>query len=278
MTYETWGAGALDYFACRYGESRNRFRGPKRKLEGEYLAFLGGTDTYGRFIPRPYPALVEDRLGIPCVNFGWANAGIDAFMHDLTVLEAARAAKAVVLQVPGAQNMSNRYYAVHPRRNDRFLQASGLMRKVFPNTDFTEFHFTRHLLNKLRRTDVDRFAILVAELQFAWVARMGEFLSLIDVPVILLWFSDHAPESDVKATAMEHDPLFVTDEMLASVEPRPLAILDATASANAIAAGTLGMVFSEVEAPAAGEALGPAAHEEAAEKLAPVLADLIHLL
>ena len=128
MSFEKRSAAALDYFPCHYGRSRNLFRGPRKRMEGDYIAFLGGTDTYGRFVPRPFPALVEDRLGLPCVNFGWMNAGPDAFLNDEAVLAAAQGARAVVLQVPGAQNLTNRYYAVHPRRNDRFVEASAALR------------------------------------------------------------------------------------------------------------------------------------------------------
>ncbi|MGR3322671.1 MAG: DUF6473 family protein [Pseudooceanicola sp.] len=275
MTYETWAGEALDYFPCHYGTSRNKFRGPRRRLDGDYVAFLGGTDTYGRFIPRPFPALVEDRLGMDCVNFGWMNAGADAFLNDETVMEAARGARAVVVQIPGAQNMSNRYYAVHPRRNDRFLQASPLMRKVFPDTDFTDFHFTRHMLNALRDCGPHRFGILVAELQFAWIARMSALLAQLQRPALLVWFADHPPRHGGTSVEVGADPLFVTREMIDAVDPAPFGFVDATASADALAAPTEGMVFSEVQAPAAMEGMGPRAHREAADKIAARLSDLV---
>lgn len=278
MSFEKRSAAALDYFPCHYGRSRNLFRGPRKRMEGDYIAFLGGTDTYGRFVPRPFPALVEDRLGLPCVNFGWMNAGPDAFLNDEAVLAAAQGARAVVLQVPGAQNLTNRYYAVHPRRNDRFVEASELMRRLFPGVDFTEYHFTRHLLGALAAGHPERFAILKVELQAAWVARMGELIDRIGRPVLLVWFARRAPEP-VGAGGPEigRDPLFVTAEMLAQIAPRPASVIDATASATALAAGTAGMVFADIEAPAAAELMGPAAHGEAAERIAAHLADMMAL-
>lgn len=278
MSFEKRSAAALDYFPCHYGRSRNLFRGPRRRMEGDYIAFLGGTDTYGRFVPRPFPALVEDRLGLPCVNFGWMNAGPDAFLNDEAVLAAAQGARAVVLQVPGAQNLTNRYYAVHPRRNDRFVEASELMRRLFPGVDFTEYHFTRHLLGALAAGHPERFAILTVELQAAWVARMGELIERIGRPVLLVWFAGRAPQPvGAQAPEIGRDPLFVTAEMLAQITPPPVAILDATASATALAAGTAGMVFADIEAPAAAELMGPAAHGEAAERIAAHLADMMAL-
>ena len=49
---------------------------------------------------------------------------------DLRDSPALAVARLTVLQVTGAQNMSNRFYSVHPRRNDRFLKASPLLRAM----------------------------------------------------------------------------------------------------------------------------------------------------
>ena len=261
----------LDYFPCRYGGSRTLFRGPKQRLDGDYVAVLGGSDTYGRFVPRPYPALTEEDAGLPCVNFGWCNAGPDAFLNDPSVLRVVAEARIVVLQVMGAQNLSNRYYSVHPRRNDRFLKASGLMRKVYPDTDFTDYHFTRHMLRDLRDRSAERFALLQAELQDAWLARTGALIDRIGKPVVLLWFAAHAPDGPAPEDDLAHDPLFVTRPMIETLRPAIAGLVEVVASDGAIADRTRGMVFSELEAPAAAGMLGPAAHDEARAALAPVL-------
>lgn len=272
MNHEAQGAAALEYFPCRYGGSRKLFRGPPRPLEGEYIAFLGGTETYGLFVPRPFPALVEDRLGLPCLNLGWKNAGPDAFLTDAGVLAAARGARAVVLQVPGAHNLTNRYYSVHSARNDRFLQAAPIMRRLFPEVDFTDFAFTRHMLRTLAERHPERFSVLVVELQHAWVARMGDLIARIGRPLALLWFG--AREAGVAGAG---GALFVTPEMLAALSPAPTVVIDATPGPAAREAGTAGMVFSEPEAPAARDLPGPAAHAEAAERIAAHLSDLMTL-
>ena len=123
MAYDNPGDGALDYFPCRYGKSKLMFRGPRRRLEAPYVAVLGGTETYGKYTPRPYAELAEEYSGAKVVNLGAVNAGTDVYVSDQTVMEACAGASATVLQLGGAQNMSNRFYAVHPRRNDRFLRA-----------------------------------------------------------------------------------------------------------------------------------------------------------
>ncbi|MEZ5723123.1 MAG: DUF6473 family protein [Paracoccaceae bacterium] len=75
--------------------------------------------------------------------------------------------------------MSNRFYAVHPRRNDRFLRASNLLKTIYREVDFTEFNFTRHLLTRLKELSEDKFMMVEQELK-AWVARMKTLVSKIE--------------------------------------------------------------------------------------------------
>lgn len=218
MSYDATGQGGLNYYSCRYGRSRLLFRGPRRRLDGDYALFLGGTDTYGRFIAKPFPALIEGATGLKCVNFGWQNAGVDAFLNDATVMEIANQSRVTVVQVMGAQNMSNRFYAVHPRRNDRFLNASGLMKQMFSDVDFTDFAFNRHMLSSIRQLSPDRYRMIREELKQAWLARMRHLLQGIGGRTVLLWFADHEPLcGDPRAEGLEaepgddlgRDPLFV---------------------------------------------------------------------
>ncbi len=166
---------------------------------------------------------------------------------------------------------TNRFYSVHPRRNDRFVGPSTLMKSIFRDIDFTEFHFTRHMLNHLKALAPERFDIIRDELQSAWVARMKLLLSPIDNRVILLWFSARHPGEDNNCADLAQDPAFVTRAMLDAVKGRALAVVKVCASPLAKAKGTKGMVFSELEANAAAELLGPMVHEEAARALVPVI-------
>lgn len=267
MTYDALGAKALNYAPCRYGSSRILFRGPQRRLDAPYVAFVGGTETYGKFIKAPFPALVESDLGVNCVNFGVANAGIDVFLNDSLILEAANNARATVLQVVGAQNLSNRFYSVHPRRNDRFLTASPLLKAVYPEVDFSEFHFTRHMLNSLYEVSADRFSVVREETQQAWLARMRLLLRRMKGEVVLLWFADRPPGDEVDEAFRPSDcstPLFITRKMVDDLRAHVSEYVEVTASTEAVSAGTEGMVFSEMEIMAARQLLGPKAHGEAA--------------
>ena len=276
MTFENVGSGPLDYAPCKYGGSRLAFRGPERDLAGDYVAFLGGTETYGKFIAEPFPVLVEDELDMTCVNFGQINAGVDVFLNDLTVQSVAAAARLAVVQVTGANNISNRLYSVHPRRNDRFLKASATMRSGFRDIDFTEFHFTRHLLGTLATRAPERFQLVIEEVQQAWLSRMRLLLSRIGPQAVLLWFADHAPEDKTDFTQTRSDPFAVERWMIERLRPQVAQVIEVVASPNALAQGTRRMVFADLEAPAAKGMLGPAAHDEAAQAIAAKLSDLLH--
>ena len=266
MSIESMGPKALDYLPCRYGASKLVFRGPRRDLSKPFVAFVGGTETYGKFITNPYPSLVEKSLGLPCVNFGLMNAGIDAFVHDPFVIEAARKADVTVVQVMGAQNMTNRFYTVHPRRNDRFVAASTLLQTIYREVDFSEFNFNKHMLNDLLTLSPERFDAVKMELRQAWLARMRLMLGGIKGKTVLLWFSSGAPpEQDVNdGTSLGSDPLFITRQMMDEVTSMVTKVVRLSASQEATDVGTQGMVFGELDALAAQQMLSPLAHEEAA--------------
>ena len=278
MTYDVLGPGALDYEPCRYGESKLLFRGPERSLTGPYVACLGGAETYGRFVKSPFPALVERDLGLNCINFGIPNAGVQVFASDPMLREVTAGARVTVVQVMGAQNLANSYYAVHPRRNDRFVAAHSALQTLYRDVDFAEFHFNKHLLSALFDVSPDRFAVVRQELQRAWVSQMAQMLGEIPGKIVLLWLADHAPLGNELVgldPARARDPLFVTRQMLAEVRPLVDEIVRVVISPEAQAQGMVGKVYAEMEVPAAMALPGPAAHAEAAKALAAALERLI---
>jgi hypothetical protein len=158
-------------------------------MNAPYLAFIGGTETYGKFTDRPYSALVEKELGKPCVNLGCVNGGVDAFVNDPTIMAACNKADLTVVQIMGANFLSNRFYSVHPRRNDRFLRASTVLQAIYNDVDFSDFTYTRAMLGKLHSPSPERFDIVVAELREAWVVRMKNMLGQIGPNAVLFWFA-----------------------------------------------------------------------------------------
>lgn len=274
MKHETIEGAGLTYAPCRYGMSRIMFRGPKRRLNQPYFAFIGGTETYGKFIDRPFPTLIEKDIGRTCVNFGCVNGGVDAFVNDPTIMAACHDAELTVVQIMGANFLSNRFYSVHPRRNDRFLRALTVLQAIYNEVDFADFTFTRALLSKLHALSPERFDIVVTELRKAWVARMRNMLGQIGPNAVLLWFA-RKPMSDDPWNAvhdpLQVDPLFITKSMIDELRPLVRDVVEAVPSDIARQQGTKGMYFSPMQAKAASEMLGVACHAEAGNNLLPLI-------
>ena len=259
--------GAIDYQVCKYPGSRIAFRGPLRPLNAPYVAVLGGSETLGKFVDDPFVDLLEKRLEEPVVNLGVMHAGLTLFLDDPAVMKIASEARLTIVQLFGAQNMSNRFYTVHPRRNDRFLAASARLQALYPEVDFTEFNFTGHLLTALEERNPKSFQKVVAELRTAWVHRMITLLKSITGDCLLLWMSDRAPDTP-SAMASGADPMFLNWAMLDALLPYASGLVEVVSSPRAKAEGLSARAFLPGEEAAALALPGPRFHAEAADALA----------
>lgn len=262
----------IDYRFCDLPGSRLRFRGPMPSPDQPYVAVLGGIETFGKYIAQPFPALLADWIGLPVANLGVAHAGLSLFSEEQVLLDMASRSEVTVLQVLGAQNMSNRLYGVHSRRNDRFLSVSPALRALFPQVDFTEINFTGHLLETLHTASEAAFQVLVDELKWAWVQRMRRILSIIAGDVVLLWVSIPAAANCTGAITHE-EPQFVDSAMIDEIRNQLAGVVTVALSGN----GSLdGKLFGKGEADAALHLPGLADHHRIAEALSPVVAELIN--
>jgi len=267
MAYEFFGAGALNYYPCHYGKSKLAFRGPKRNIGQGYCAAIGGTETFGKFVEEPYPALLEKMCGRKVVNLGCMHAGADIFSGDPAVMEICRNADMTVMQLTGVPNMSNRFYAVHPRRNDRFIGATPLMNSIFQDLDFSDVHYTGHLLGMIKAASAARFDLVKKELQAEWVRKMKTLLARIDGPAILLWLSDRSPEDRKVGASRLREPMLLNRDMIDQLTGEQTDLVEIIATPDEISAGHDRMIYTEWEATAARQMLGPIAHQEAAREI-----------
>jgi Domain of unknown function (DUF6473) len=266
------GARALDYSPCHYGTSRPLFRGPERDLSCPYVAMLGGSATFGKYVAAPYPALVEADLGHPVANLGGLNAGPDFYLSDPATLAVAARARVAVIQITGADALSNPFYSVHSRRNDRFLTATPTLRTLYPEVDFADIHFTRHLLMVLARAGQDRFGMVIAGLKANWTRQMQGLLARLQGQRILLWLADTPPPASAFGLDPASGPVLVDAAMLAALGPSVSDVIEAVPSAAARAEGVERMQVPETERHVARCLPGPTAHVEVAAALAPVVA------
>ncbi|MFK7753536.1 MAG: DUF6473 family protein [Sedimentitalea sp.] len=267
MSFQGTSANALDELPCRYGESKLLMRGPRREPRGPYFAVLGGTETYGKFVANPFPTLLEQDLDKMVVNLGSVNAGLDSFVYDRDVLDVAAGAECCLIQVLGAQNLTNRFYRVHPRRNDRFLEPSALLRSIYPEVDFTEFNFTNHMLRSLEARAPDRFLPIVDELKSAWSKRMKLLFKAVGRKPLLIWVRHKMSRPYDKFG----DPALVDRAMLEELEPQTRGIVEIMVPRAAQGGEMDGMMYGNLQAPLAEHMIGPVGHRSIAERLLPLL-------
>jgi hypothetical protein len=266
MAFLTAGAEALDYAPCHYGASKLVFRGPRRNLAGRYIAVIGGTETFGKYVPLPFADQLEQALAVPVVNLGIAHAGPDVFLGDDEIARIAAGAAVVVVQVVGAHNQTNAFYTVHPRRNDRVLAVSARLRALFRELDFTDVHFTRHLVQSLRACCRTRFSVVVSELQAQWVDRTVALLRRLGPNTVLLWTGSQPPLDWAGDEIGPRYPAFVDRAMMARAA-------DVATRAIQICPPAEGGMDADIMQALAAEAglPGMRAHRRIADTLIPIL-------
>lgn len=263
--------GVLRLMPCSYGLSKLTFRGPMRPTDGRYLAFLGGSETFAKYVAKPFPDLIETAVGEVCVNLGCQSAGPDVFLHDTAIQSLCHDASAVVIQVMGAANLSNAFYKVHPRRNDRFIAPTEKLTALFPEIDFAEIAFTGHLVARLRAVDQERFELVRAQLCATWLLRMRALIAQASGPVVLLWFAARAPEQAPTSEHFANDPVMVDRAMLEQLRPHVADIVEVVGEHG----HADGMSFAPLDAFSARDMLGVDAHIAAAKALrTPILHSL----
>ncbi len=275
MNALTPGYRTFEHEPCRYGGARIPFRGPHKRLKGSYVTFLGGTETFGPYVATPFPELIELQTGLTCVNLGCRKGGIDAYLSNPSLIDLCSMGEVTVIEVTGAQNMSNRFYSVDPRRNNRFLRASKIMKSIFFEFDFANLETTEQMLSLIACDAADRMPLLKQEIQTAWVARMRSLVRAIDGPVILLWAADHPPFSAAAGGSIARPPQFVDRAMLDAVLDDADHLVEVVIGANEVAAGYEKTLLSPKDIVAAAATLGPVAHRRIATAVTPVLSAML---
>jgi len=132
--------------------------------------------------------MVERALGIPILNLGAQHSGAGFYAEDDVIHEIIESAKVIVVEAPSVVNQSNPFYRVHPRRNDRFVTALGPLYELFPEADFVECHFTKHLITKLITIDAERADIVFRVLQDEWMRNLSLMRARWRAETVVHWY------------------------------------------------------------------------------------------
>ncbi|MEO1000593.1 MAG: DUF6473 family protein [Pseudomonadota bacterium] len=258
----------------RFGRARQRYRSPRPDLDRPYIAMLGGSETYGKFVRDPYPWLVEETLGHQVANWGTPGAGPTFFLKDPVLLECCSNARICVISMMGASATSNRLFSVFKRRNERLRTVSEMLKVLYEGEGIEHFRFVHNMLAHLHARDPQKFKVVELEMRAAWIARMRELLEDIETYKVLFWFSERSPDGDSSQRGVDGRPLapaYVDRAMIEAIAPYADEVVEYTAT-RAEAEGGPG---DRLDAGAPGQAPrchpGQAMHRRAAEALSATL-------
>lgn len=220
---------AKDWPTWRFGRARQIYRGPRPDLDQPYVAAIGGSETFGKFVRCPWPQFLEARLDFPVANFGTPGGGPSFFLKDPALLEALSKARACIVQVMPAWATSNRLFTVRKRRNERLNTVSDMLKALYAEIDVAAFRYTHNLLHRLYMADPQKFRVVDLELRAAWTARMRDLAEQIETRKVLFWFSERRPEDDGGPNASPEklvSPAFVNRAMIEAIRPHFDAVVE----------------------------------------------------
>lgn len=159
------------------------FRGPQINTSAPYLAFIGSAQTFGRFVPIPFPSLLGLRLGIPVLNLAVGGAGPRHFLTR-EYLEVINGAEAVVVQILSGRSASNSLFD-NSESGGMVGHIRGEQSKIRAEEFFARFG---------QPSGKAQIVEIVDETRNDYTSSFIELLRKIVVPKILFWFSTRTPQ------------------------------------------------------------------------------------
>jgi len=193
----------IDYECYELDETELWFRGPAPEdlKEGEYFSAIGAAQTFGCFCPKPYPAMIEERLGMQALNLGYSGAGPSFFLQHPKVLEYVNQSAFCIVQVMSARSVSNSFFenpkglAYGKRTSDGEIVSAEtaydeLLSRMKARYPFEDDWLKRKVMGLFPPSSLRQF---VRESRNQWLEDYRALMKEIQVPKILFWFSKRTP-------------------------------------------------------------------------------------
>jgi hypothetical protein len=217
-------APAFDYELGEVPGTGTLFRGPVADTRRPYIAAVGGAQTFGRFVGRPFPTVLAERLGMPCLNLGFGGAG-PRFAMRPDILPLLQGARLVVVQVFSGRSASNSLFDNTDCRNTGRVVATG---------EWTTFE--RFLDRLLMREDPALAERTVRETRDDFVFDMTRLGRALAVPTVLLWLSRRPPDYAIDWSRgfgiLNHFPQLIDRAVVERIRPVFSAYVEAASEAG----------------------------------------------
>lgn len=191
----------VDYRMRELAGTGLQFRGPFPKDfgDGAYFTCIGAAQTLGCFCEVPYPALLEERTGLPALNLGYGGAGPEFFAHQPPLQDYVRRGKFAVIQVMSGRSQSNSLFECGGLE---YLMRRSDGRRLGADEAYQDLLSGPAALRRVGRVGrraarviaFPRVCRVVEETRRAWVANYRKLLHEIGCPTVLLWFSKRVPD------------------------------------------------------------------------------------
>ncbi len=204
----------IDYQLWNLTGVPRKLRGPAPPslAEGEYITCVGAAQTFGCYSEKPFPALLQEALGIPVLNFGVAGAGPSLFTRQ-HFLDHINGGKLVVLQVLSGRSTGNSLF--QPVNSGEMLNR---------RSDGVELGAAPMYAQLLQSKSRDEVEAVIRETRENWLREFNELINRITKPVILAWFSVRSPDYRESYSSVEclfgKFPQLVNREMIDRIRPR----------------------------------------------------------
>lgn len=175
----------IDYELWKMDGLNRPFRGPgPQNLEpGKFFTCLGAAQTFGVYTPKPFPQLLSGKLQLPVLNAGVAGAGPLHFLKNIQYLDQANQSQFVIVQVMSGRSESNRVFTSIGGRGRVTRISDGKV--LMAEAAYREF---------LKSASDEMIEDILIETRNNYVNNMIKLLQSIQVPRILLWFSQRVPD------------------------------------------------------------------------------------
>jgi hypothetical protein len=179
LFYQTDDNHILDYaMENLHGEW---FRGPLT-AGPESIAWLGAAQTFGRYVPEPFPHLVGQRLQMGTLNLGSGGKGPKYFLDRPELLREANRCRLAVVQVMSARASNNAAF------RSRIGGDSGV--RVSDGQAIKGLALMYEFLNAGRRREA---VALLRESQRNFVHENNALIDALHVPTVQLFISYEPP-------------------------------------------------------------------------------------